>query len=180
MTASPVLRRGVPGYQCPMTQTVLTGIKPTGRPHLGNLLGAIRPALRLAADESLRALFFIADYHALTLVHDRGEMRALTREVAATWLACGLDPERVLLYRQSDVPQIFELTWILTCFTSKGWMNKAHAYKAKTAENEAAGNPDLDAGIHMGLYAYPILMAADILMFEADLVPVGEDQKIGK
>jgi tryptophanyl-tRNA synthetase len=160
-----------------MTQTVLTGIKPTGSPHLGNLLGAIRPALRLAADEGLRALFFIADYHALTLVHDRGEMRALTREVAATWLASGLDPERVLLYRQSDVPQIFELTWILTCFTSKGWMNKAHAYKAKTAENEAAGNPDLDAGIHMGLYAYPILMAADILMFDADVVPVGEDQK---
>lgn len=160
-----------------MTRTVLTGIKPTGSPHLGNLLGAIRPALRLASDEALRAFYFIADYHALTTVHDPGELIRLTREVAATWLALGLDPERVLFYRQSDVPEIFELAWILACFTSKGWMNKAHAYKAKTAENELAGNPDLDAGIHMGLYEYPILMAADILLFEADLVPVGEDQK---
>ncbi|HEX7835827.1 MAG TPA: tryptophan--tRNA ligase [Kofleriaceae bacterium] len=168
-----------------MTRTVLTGIKPTGSPHLGNLLGAIRPALRLAGDAALRAFYFIADYHALTTVHDRAELRRLTHEVAATWLALGLDPsldpsldpERVLFYRQSDVPEIFELAWILACFTSKGWMNKAHAYKAKTAENELAGNPDLDAGIHMGLYEYPILMAADILLFEADLVPVGEDQK---
>ena len=160
-----------------MTRTVLTGIKPTGTPHLGNLLGAIRPALRLAGDEALRAFYFIADYHALTTMHDRRDMRRLTHEVAATWLALGLDPERVLFYRQSDVPEIFELTWILACFTSKGWMNKAHAYKARTAENELAGHPDLDAGIAMGLYAYPILMAADILLFEADLVPVGEDQK---
>jgi tryptophanyl-tRNA synthetase len=168
-----------------MTTTVLTGIKPTGVPHLGNLLGAIRPALRLAADPNLRAFYFIADYHALTTVHDRRELTRLTREVAATWLAFGLDPslgadpgsERVLFYRQSDVPEVFELTWILTCFTAKGWMNKAHAYKAKTAENQLAGAPDLDAGIGMGLYVYPILMAADILLFEADLVPVGEDQK---
>jgi len=160
-----------------MTRTVLTGIKPTGTPHLGNLLGAIRPALRLASDPSLQALYFIADYHALTTVHDRAEMSRLTHEVAATWLAMGLDPERVLFYRQSDVPETFELAWILACFTPKGWMNKAHAYKAKTAENEAAGNPDLDAGIHMGLFGYPILMAADILLFDADLVPVGEDQK---
>jgi tryptophanyl-tRNA synthetase len=160
-----------------MTRTVLTGIKPTGVPHLGNLLGAIRPALRLAGDPALRAFYFIADYHALTTVHDRRELSRLTREVAATWLAFGLDPGRVLLYRQSDVPEVFELTWILACFTAKGWMNKAHAYKAKTAENELAGNPDLDAGIGMGLYLYPILMAADILLFEADLVPVGEDQK---
>jgi tryptophanyl-tRNA synthetase len=160
-----------------MTRTVLTGIKPTGSPHLGNLLGAIRPALRMASDDALRAFYFIADYHALTTVHDRAELQRLTREVAATWLALGLDPERVLFYRQSDVPEIFELAWILACFTSKGWMNKAHAYKARTAENEAAGNPDLDAGIAMGLYEYPILMAADILVFEADLVPVGEDQK---
>jgi tryptophanyl-tRNA synthetase len=160
-----------------MTRTVLTGIKPTGTPHLGNLLGAIRPALRLASDPALRAFYFIADYHALTTVTDRGELRRLSHEVAATWLACGLDPERVLFYRQSDIPEIFELTWILACFTPKGWMNKAHAYKAKTAENEAAGNPDVDAGIHMGVYTYPVLMAADILLFEADLVPVGEDQK---
>jgi tryptophanyl-tRNA synthetase len=160
-----------------MTKTVLTGIKPTGGPHLGNLLGAIRPALRMAGNDALRAFYFIADYHALTSVHDRQEMRQLTHEVAASWLACGLDPERVLFYRQSDVPETFELAWILACFTSKGWMNKAHAYKAKTAENELAANSDLDAGIHMGLYAYPVLMAADILLFEADLVPVGEDQK---
>ena len=160
-----------------MTRTVLTGIKPTGTPHLGNLLGAIRPALRLAGDPALRAFYFIADYHALTSVTDRGELRRLTHEVAATWLAFGLDPERTLFYRQSDVPEIFELTWILACFTPKGWLNRAHAYKAKTAENEAAGNPDLDAGIHMGLYSYPVLMAADILVFDADLVPVGEDQK---
>lgn len=160
-----------------MTRTVLTGIKPTGTPHLGNLLGAIRPALRIAADPALRAFYFIADYHALTSVTDRAELRRLTREVAATWLACGLDPERVLFYRQSDVPETFELAWILACFTPKGWMNKAHAYKAKVADNEAAGVADLDAGVHMGVYTYPILMAADILLFEADLVPVGEDQK---
>jgi tryptophanyl-tRNA synthetase len=160
-----------------MTRTVLTGIKPTGTPHLGNLLGAIRPALRLAADPSLRAFYFIADYHALTTVQDGAELARLTREVAATWLAFGLDPERQLFYRQSDVPETFELAWILTCFTPKGWMNKAHAYKARTAENQAAGKPDLDAGIGMGLYSYPILMAADILLFDADLVPVGEDQK---
>jgi len=160
-----------------MTRTVLTGIKPTGTPHLGNLLGAIRPALRLADDPAMRAFYFIADYHALTTVRDRGELARLTREVAATWLAFGLDPERVLFYRQSDIPEIFELAWILACFTPKGWMNKAHAYKARTAENELAGAPDVDAGIAMGLYEYPILMAADILLFEADLVPVGEDQK---
>src|SRR5436190_20117885 len=150
---------------------VLTGIKPTGSPHVGNLLGAIRPALRLA-DQGLDAMYFIADYHALTTLQDRSAFARLTHEVAASWLAMGLDPERVLFYRQSDVPEIFELAWILACFTSKGWMNKAHAYKAKTAENELAGNPDVDAGIHMGLYEYPILMAADILLFEADLVPV--------
>jgi tryptophanyl-tRNA synthetase len=161
-----------------MSKTILTGIKPTGSPHLGNLLGAIRPALRLAGDPAnAEALYFIADYHALTTVHDRGELRRLTHEVAATWLAWGLDPERVLFYRQSDVPEIFELGWILACFTPKGWMNRAHAYKAKTADNEAAGGVDLDAGITMGLYEYPILMAADILAFDADLVPVGEDQK---
>lgn len=155
---------------------VLTGIKPTGSPHVGNLLGAIRPALRLV-DEGLDAMYFIADYHALTSIHDRAQLSHLTHEVAATWLALGLDPARVTFYRQSDVPEVFELTWILDCFTAKGWMNKAHAYKARTAENELAGNPDLDAGIHMGVYEYPILMAADILLFEADLVPVGEDQK---
>lgn len=160
-----------------MQKTILTGIKPTGSPHIGNLLGAIRPALRLANDSQLRALYFVADYHALTSDQDRAQLQRATLEVAATWLAFGLDPERVVFYRQSDVPEIFELAWVLACFTSKGWMNKAHAYKAKVAENEAASNPDLDAGIGMGLYQYPILMAADILLFETDQVPVGNDQR---
>jgi tryptophanyl-tRNA synthetase len=154
---------------------VLTGIKPTGSPHVGNLLGAIRPALRLA-DEGLEAMYFIADYHALTTVHDAKEMRHQTHEVAATWLAMGLDPEKTLFYRQSDIPEIFELTWIFNCFTSKGWMNKAHAYKAIVADKEALGEADVDAGINMGIYSYPVLMAADIVLFDIDLVPVGKDQ----
>jgi tryptophanyl-tRNA synthetase len=158
-----------------MAQRVLTGIKPTGVPHVGNLLGAIRPGLRLV-EQGKEAMYFIADYHALINVQDGKELAHLTREVAATWLAMGLDPERVLFYRQSDIPEIFELAWALTCFTSKGWMNKAHAYKAAIAANEAAGETDTDAGISMGLYSYPILMAADILAFDTDLVPVGKDQ----
>jgi tryptophanyl-tRNA synthetase len=153
---------------------VLTGIKPTGSPHVGNLLGAIRPALRLA-DEGLDAMYFIADYHALTTVHDRARLAHLTHEVAATWLALGLDPERVTFYRQSDVPEVFELTWVLACFTAKGWMNKAHAYKALVAANVEA-KVDVDAGINIGVYLYPVLMAADILAFDVDLVPVGKDQ----
>ncbi len=155
---------------------ILTGIKPTGTPHVGNYLGAIRPALRHAQDPNLEACYFIADYHALTTVHDRSALDRLVHEVAATWLACGLDPTRTLFYRQSDVPEIFELSWILGCFTSKGWMNKAHAYKALVAEAEAAGIEDVDAGISMGVYTYPILMAADIIAFDANLVPVGKDQ----
>ena len=155
-----------------MTERVLTGIKPTGSPHVGNLLGAIRPALQLAnaGDE---AMYFIADYHALISLQDAKRLGELTREVAATWLAFGLDPDRVIFYRQSDIPEIFELTWVLTCFTSKGWMNKAHAYKAAV---DAAKSDDPDAGISMGLYGYPMLMAADILAFDVDLVPVGKDQ----
>ena len=155
-----------------MTERVLTGIKPTGSPHVGNLLGAIRPALELAASGD-EAMYFIADYHALISLQDAKRLGELTREVAATWLAFGLDPDRVMFYRQSDVPEIFELTWVLTCFTSKGWMNKAHAYKAAV---DAAKTDDPDAGISMGLYDYPILMAADILAFDVDLVPVGKDQ----
>jgi tryptophanyl-tRNA synthetase len=155
---------------------ILTGIKPTGTPHIGNFLGAIRPALRLADDPALEACYFIADYHALTTVHDRASMDRLVHEVAATWLACGLDPERTLFYRQSDIPEIFELAWILACFTSKGWMNKAHAYKARVAEAETAGEADVDVGVSMGLYEYPVLMAADILAFDTHVVPVGKDQ----
>jgi tryptophanyl-tRNA synthetase len=154
---------------------VLTGIKPTGSPHIGNLLGAIRPAL-LLANQGLEAMYFIADYHALTTIQDAKELRQLTYEVAATWLAMGLDPERTLFYRQSDIPEIFELAWVFACFTSKGWMNKAHAYKAIVAEKEAKGEMDVDAGINMGVYGYPILMAADIVAFDIDLVPVGKDQ----
>lgn len=156
-----------------MTRRVLTGIKPTGSPHVGNLLGAIRPALALA-DQGLDAMYFIADYHALTTVQDPKLLAELTYEVAAVWLAMGLDPERVLFYRQSDVPEIFELAWVLACFTSKGWMNKAHAYKAAVAA--APPDTDADAGINVGVYTYPILMAADILAFDVDLVPVGKDQ----
>jgi tryptophanyl-tRNA synthetase len=158
---------------------VLTGIKPTGSPHVGNLLGAIRPALRLA-EQGLDAMYFIADYHALTTVHPPehtpDELRRMTYEVAATWLAMGLDPDKVLFYRQSDIPELFELAWVFTCFTSKGWMNKAHAYKAIVADKEAKGETDVDAGINTGIYSYPILMAADIVAFDVDLVPVGKDQ----
>jgi len=167
------------GTRFSVPQRVLTGIKPTGAPHVGNLLGAIRPALRLA-DEGLEALYFIADYHALTTVHPPDhkpeELRHMTYEVAATWLAMGLDPERVMFYRQSDVPEVFELAWVLSCFTSKGWMNKAHAYKDAIAKKAAAGETDPDAGINIGVYTYPVLMAADILAFDTDLVPVGKDQ----
>ena len=159
-----------------MPPRVLTGIKPTGTPHIGNLLGAIRPALQLA-DEGLEAMYFIADYHALTTVHDAKELRRLTYEVAATWLACGLDPDRTLFYRQSDVPEIFELAWVFNCFTSKGWMNKAHHYKDQVARAMEKGEADVDAGINMGQYVYPVLMAADIVAFDVDLVPVGQDQQ---
>lgn len=159
-----------------MPSRVLTGIKPTGSPHIGNLLGAIRPALQLA-DQGVEAMYFIADYHALTTVKSADELRQLTYEVAATWLAMGLDPERTVFYRQSDIPEIFELTWVFQCFTSKGWMNKAHAYKAIVADKEAAGEADIDAGINVGIYTYPVLMAADIIAFDIDLVPVGKDQQ---
>jgi tryptophanyl-tRNA synthetase len=155
---------------------VLTGIKPTGSPHLGNYVGAIRPALELAARDDLQGLYFIADYHALTTIHDRAALDRLTREVAAVWLAFGFDPSRVVFYRQSDVPETFELAWILACFASKGWLNRAHAYKAKVAEAAAKG-VDPDALVDMGLFNYPVLMAADILVFDCDLVPVGRDQE---
>lgn len=152
----------------------LTGIKPTGTPHLGNYIGAIKPALELAQNSS-QSFYFIADYHALTSEHNAQDMRRQTIEVAATWLACGLDPEKVCIYKQSDIPEIFELNWVLACFTPKGLMNRAHSYKASVAKNEEAGE-DADAGINMGLYNYPVLMSADILLFDIDLVPVGEDQ----
>jgi tryptophanyl-tRNA synthetase len=152
----------------------LTGIKPSGTPHIGNYLGMIRPALELARENL--ALYFIADYHALTTVKDGESMKYLTYEVAATWLALGLDPQKVIFFRQSDIPEVTELTWILSCFTSKGLLNRAHAYKAAVDENEAAGRSS-DEGINAGLYNYPVLMAADILLYGSHYVPVGLDQK---
>lgn len=155
---------------------ILTGIKPTGSPHLGNYLGAIKPALAMAQEEQYQSMYFIADYHALTAVREPDYFHHLCYEVAATWLAFGLNPDKVIFYRQSDVPEIFELTWILACMTPKGLMNRAHAYKAAVAQNLEMGVSDVDSGINMGLYNYPVLMAADILLFLTDFVPVGKDQ----
>ena len=153
----------------------LTGIKPTGTPHLGNYIGAIRPAITLANRDEFDGLYFIADYHALIGVHDPKKLRQDNYEVAASWLAAGLDTNKSALYLQSQIPEIIELQWILTCFTSKGLMNRAHAYKAKVQLNEEAGK-ELDHDVSMGLYSYPILMAADILFASANIVPVGQDQ----
>ncbi|MGH8272612.1 MAG: tryptophan--tRNA ligase, partial [Gammaproteobacteria bacterium] len=156
---------------------LLTGIKTTGTPHLGNLAGAIAPAVAASRDPGVHAFYFLADYHALISTWDPAALARSTLEIAAAWLAFGLDPERAVLYRQSDIPEIFELTWMLSCLTAKGLMNRAHAYKAAVAENEAAGlSDDPDRGITLGLYNYPVLMAADILMFKANQVPVGRDQ----
>ncbi len=157
-------------------KTILTGIKPTGEIHIGNYLGAMKPAIKAAQSSQDQSFLFIADYHSLTATHDRKVFEKIVYEVAASWLACGLDPEKTVIYRQSDVPEIFELAWVLSCFTPKGFMNRAHAYKAKVAENEEKGKKDLDQGVNMGLYMYPVLMTADILAFDADEVPVGEDQ----
>jgi tryptophanyl-tRNA synthetase len=157
-------------------KTILTGIKPTGEIHIGNYLGAMKPAIKacLAADGT--SYLFIADYHSLTATHDSKVFEEIVYEVAAAWMACGLDTSKTVLYRQSDIPEIFELAWILSCFTPKGFMNRSHAYKAKVAENEENGKKDLDHGVNMGLFMYPVLMTADILAFDADEVPVGEDQ----
>ena len=155
---------------------ILTGVKPTGQPHIGNYLGAIRPAVHLSRQPEAKTFLFIADYHSLTSVHDPKILKEMIYEVAACWLACGLDPKSTCFYRQSAIPEVFEMQWILSCFTPKGLMNRAHAYKAKLQENQEQGKEDLDFGVNMGLYNYPILMSADILMFNAHEVPVGEDQ----
>jgi tryptophanyl-tRNA synthetase len=147
-------------------KTSLTGIKPTHQPHLGNYLGAIRPALSLV--DRYRTLYFIADYHAVTTVRDAHALRGYIRDVAATWLACGLDPERTLLYRQSDVPEVFELTWVLGCLLATGQLERGHAYKDALARGESP---------NAGLFNYPLLMAADILLYDTDVVPIGKDQK---
>lgn len=159
-------------------KTVLTGVKPTGQPHLGNYLGAMRPAIEMSKEPGQTTYLFIADYHSLISTHDPKKLNDMIYEVAAAWLACGLDPKKAILYRQSDIPEILELTWILNCMAPKGLLNRAHAYKAKVQENQEAGKAaeDLDYGVNMGLYDYPVLMAADILMFSATHIPVGEDQ----
>ena len=158
-----------------MTQRVLTGITTTGTPHLGNYVGAIRPAIAASRAPGVESFFFMADYHALIKCDDPERVARSTLEIAATFLAAGLDTNRVFFFRQSDLPETPELTWLLTCVTAKGQMNRAHAYKAATDANVAAGE-DVDANISMGLYSYPILMAADILLFNAHRVPVGKDQ----
>lgn len=156
-------------------QRVLTGITTTGTPHLGNYVGAIRPAIAASQRAEVESFYFLADFHALIKCQDPAMVHQSTREIAATWLALGLDTDNAVFYRQSDVPEIPELCWILTCMAAKGLMNRAHAYKASVDANIAAGE-DTDFGITMGLYSYPILMAADILMFNAHKVPVGRDQ----
>ncbi|MEC7119757.1 MAG: tryptophan--tRNA ligase [Pseudomonadota bacterium] len=158
-----------------MKTRVLTGITTSGTPHLGNYAGAIRPAILESRNPQVDSFYFLADYHALIKCDDPLRIQRSRLEIAATWLACGLDPERVTFYRQSDIPEIPELTWLLTCVAAKGLLNRAHAYKASTAANVDAGE-DPDAGVTMGLYSYPVLMAADILMFNAHKIPVGRDQ----
>ncbi|BFM11510.1 tryptophan--tRNA ligase [Simiduia litorea] len=156
-------------------QRILTGITTTGTPHLGNYVGAIRPAIEASHDSNNLSFYFLADFHALIKCHDPALVHQSTREIAATWLALGLNTDNVVFYRQSDVPEIPELCWMLNCMAAKGLMNRAHAYKASVAANEEAGE-DPDFGVTMGLYSYPVLMAADILMFNANKVPVGKDQ----
>lgn len=159
-----------------MTKTrVLTGITTTGTPHLGNYVGAIRPAIEASRDPEVQSYYFLADFHSLIKCHEPARIAESRREIASTWLALGLDTDNAIFYRQSDIPEIPELTWLLTCVAAKGLMNRAHAYKASVQENLDV-NEDVDAGINMGLYSYPILMAADILMFNAKKVPVGRDQ----
>lgn len=156
-------------------QRVLTGITTTGTPHLGNYVGAIRPAIQASQKAEVQSFYFLADFHALIKCQEPDLVHQSTREIAATWLALGLDTDNAIFYRQSDVPEIPELCWILTCNAAKGLMNRAHAYKASVDANTEAGE-DPDHAITMGLYSYPILMAADILMFNAHKVPVGRDQ----
>lgn len=154
---------------------ILTGITTSGTPHLGNYVGAVRPAIAASRRADAESFYFLADYHALIKCGDPARVQQSTLEIAATWLACGLDPDKVFFYRQSDIPEIPELTWLLACVTAKGLLNRSHAYKAAVDANSAAGE-DADAGVTAGLYMYPVLMAADILIFNAHEVPVGRDQ----
>ncbi len=153
----------------------LTGITPSGTPHLGNYVGSIRPSVQASRRADVESFYFLADYHALIKIDDPARIQRSTLEIAASWLAAGLDPDRVTFYRQSDIPEITELTWLLTCVTGKGVLNRAHAYKAQVDKNLAAG-VDTDADVSAGLFMYPVLMGADILRFNAHQVPVGRDQ----
>ena len=158
-----------------MTTRVLTGITPSGTPHLGNYVGAIRPAIQASTATDAESFYFLADLHSLIKAQDPARTQRSTLEIAASWLACGLDPDKVWFYRQSDVPETTELMWLLTCVAGKGILNRAHAYKAAMDKNRAEGE-DEDAGVTAGLFMYPVLMAADILIFNAHKVPVGRDQ----
>ena len=158
-------------------EVVLTGITTSGTPHLGNYVGAIRPAVAASRRADVQSYYFLADYHALVKIEDPATIQRSSLEIAAAWLALGLDTSRAVFYRQSDIPEIPELTWILTASTAKGLMNRAHAYKAAVQVNQDAGSADDDRGVTMALFCYPILMAADILLFKAKRVPVGQDQK---
>ena len=157
------------------TTRYLTGITTSGTPHLGNYVGSIRPSVQASQRADVESFYFLADYHALIKIDEPARIQRSTLEIAASWLAAGLDPERVTFYRQSDIPQIPELTWFLTCVTGKGILNRAHAYKAAVDKNLAAG-AEAEADINTGLFMYPVLMGADILMFNAHKVPVGRDQ----
>jgi tryptophanyl-tRNA synthetase len=161
-----------------MSQDIyLTGITTTGTPHIGNYVGAIRPGIAASKDPAYKNYYFLADLHSLAKAEDPEKMQKSTLEIAAAWLALGLDTDNATFYRQSDIPEIPQLTWILSSMTAKGLMNRAHSYKAMVQANEESGNKDPDKGISMALYSYPILMAADILMFKSTKVPVGRDQK---
>ena len=157
------------------TTRFLTGITTTGTPHLGNFVGSIRPSVAASLTPGVQSFYFLADYHALIKCEDPVRIQRSTLEIAASWLAAGLNPEKVTFYRQSDIPEIPELTWLLTCVTGKGVLNRAHAYKASVDKNTAAGR-EQDDGVTAGLFMYPVLMGADILMFKAHKVPVGRDQ----
>jgi tryptophanyl-tRNA synthetase len=157
--------------------TYLTGITTTGTPHIGNYVGAIRPGIEASRDKSKKNFYFLADYHALAKAEDPERIQRASLEIAAAWMALGLDTTNAVFYRQSDIEEIPHLTWILTSCTAKGLMNRAHSYKSVVQANEESGNKDPDKGIMMALYSYPILMAADILMFKSTKVPVGRDQK---
>ena len=160
----------------PAKQRVLTGVTTTGTPHLGNYLGALKPAIEASQQDQNDSFYFMADYHALIKCQDPQTVHRSCRDIAAIWLALGLDTDSATFYRQSDIPEIPQLAWLLTCMTPKGMMNRAHAYKASVDENTRQGKVDIDDGVSMGLFSYPILMSADILMFNAHQIPVGKDQ----